>query len=132
MTENIFDALANSWDNEPARKEVPEGKHLATVKNVKVDTNDKGSRLIFEMYFPEFNTVEWDSVTISEKTGGLVRARFSAMGYSDLKPADIPKIMGAVGGTKVTITKKSRPGSKYFNYYWDKADKNAKDEHVPF
>jgi len=129
----IFDTLLGSWNDESkTRKEVPEGKHVATVRKVSVDSNDKGNRLVFELYFPEFNAVEWDSVTIQEKTGRMIRDRFEAIGYEDLTPSDIPKIIGGINGVKVTITKKARPDSKYFNYYWNKADNKKKTEEVPF
>lgn len=130
----IFDTLLGSWnDDSRTRKEVPEGKHIATVRKVSVQpVEDHGNRISFELYFPEFNAVEWDNVLITEKTGRMIRDRFEAMGYEDLTPADLPKIMGGINGVKVTITKKKKQDSKYYNYYWNKADNKKKTEDVPF
>ena len=127
---SVFSNVADAWDttNENGSRSdgVPEGKHVAVVKNMVVDTNEKGSSLATTLYFPKFNREEtcWNPITKSALR--FVKSALKAVGLDGYGPDEVERHLPEAAGKKVKVTKKQN--GKYRNFYFDGPD----DSDVPF
>lgn len=116
------DAFVDKWQGTPESGggNVPDGKHVAILKEQEITENEYGSTIVFSWYFPEFNRTEKDFNNVSEKSIPILKGKLKKLGVNVDSPSTIPAQLSRLVGTKATIEKKT--SGKYRNYYINSAE----------
>lgn len=124
---NVFNDpfFAESWNNTEAaagRTEIPDGKHFIIFGDNRVETNEKGTTLIFDLYYPQFNRNELDYNSVTEAGIPYLKRKLESLGISTDKLVAIPDLIKTLKGKKAEVTRKTN--GKYRNYFYtlDKGD----------
>lgn len=124
-----WNAPTNSDTQKREYVPVPEGEHIAIVKEASINTNDKGSSLAVKLYFPKFNTTETDFTNISQNALGILKSKLNLIGLRGVAPGLIEENLHLAKDVKLLVTKKLN--GKYRNYYFKSAP-STNDDKVPF
>ena len=114
------------------------GPQVAIIKDVTFNTYNDQERVSFKLFFPGFNQVEFDNVTLSEAAAPVLKGKLK-IAYPDFAPETDQefreKLVSLIGG-KLEVNVKKQEDSKYLKFYWNKYTPPAveveDDGDVPF
>lgn len=131
---SAFSHLSEAWNSSESTSRnttsrIPDGDHVAVIKDMVVVTNDKGPSLQTTLYFPGFNREEncWNPLTANALR--FVKQTLKAAHLDGYGADEVENHLGEAKMRKVNVTIKT--SGKYRNYYLG-ATGDAPEEEVPF